>query len=396
MRFVVDSPKWFSYIEKMLKTYTIDRWKIWFRGAIIVCYIPYLPAHYKSHYDALFGERLTGIKKHRSPTKELLAKVKEMLSVPLSRLYIASNGNKVYQQHITNFVKTLLDVAAARMDKVSWLQPATKSIAQKKVRQIHLGILYPTLATNYETPRLDDVHIMQNLVTIGKSLTHQEFKDARKKYSTESWDNPVYSVNAFYLAAGNRLIIPAAIASWPFYCTGASDGWNYGGLGAAVGHEITHAFDNDGKNYDADGNLRLWWTPADNRGYNKVTRRLIELYNASNMYGHHVDGTNTLSENLADLGGVAIALEALQQRIANLPREQQKQQLRDFFTSYATSWREKEYKAQTMKKLVADVHAPPEYRVNNIVQQFDAWYEAFDIDIKDPLYVEPAKRIRIY
>jgi putative endopeptidase len=396
MQFVVDSPKWFAHLEKMLKTYTVDRWKIWFRGAIIVCYAHYLPSYYRAPYNALFGERLTGIKKQSAPMKELLSSIKIYLSVPLSRIYIARTVDKVYRQQIAHFIKTLLAATVARLSKVPWLQPATKRLALKKVRQIHLGILYPTLATNYETPQLDDVHIIKNISTIGQSLTQREFKDAHKKYSTEAWDNPVYSVNAYYLATGNRLIIPAAIAAWPFYCASASAGWNYGGLGTVVGHEITHAFDADGKDYDAEGDLRPWWTAADNRGYNKVTRALIDLYNKSELEGRHVDGTQTLSENLADLGGMAIALEALEQKIGNRSADERKRELRDFFTSYAMSWREKKRRAQTMKQLVSDVHAAAEFRVNNIVCQFDAWYEAFDVDADDPLYIEPAKRIRIY
>jgi predicted metalloendopeptidase len=396
MTFVIDSPKWFAHLGKMLRSFTMDRWHIWFRGALLLCYTQFLPANYKGAYNELFMDRLAGIKKESGPMKELLSSIKSILSVPLSRLYISRTSNRAYQQQIKNFIKKLLAATVRRLQSVSWMAPATKRIAIDKVRRIHLGILYPTLPTNYDTPQLSETDIIENFYILGRSLTHREFKDASKKFSTDAWDNPVYAVNAFYIAAGNRLIIPAAIADWPFFDAHATAGWNFGGLGAMIGHEITHAFDNEGRDFDSRGNMRSWWSPKDNRAYNKVTRALIALYDSSSIYDRHVDGTNTLSENLADLGGLSIALDALLGEIKGLGEEERKKQLREFFASYATSWREKMHKASAMQQLIADVHSPAKFRVNNIVRHFDEWYKAFGIDSRSPLYIPPEKRIKIF
>lgn len=211
-------------------------------------------------------------------------------------------------------------------------------------------------------------------------------------------DNPVFMVNAFYIPAGNRFVLPAAIVSPPFYDSKNGPGRNYGALGCVIGHEITHAFDDNGKDYDADGNKRNWWLPADNRAYNKRTRALEELYNKERLLGKRLDGEQTLSENIADLGGLAIALDALKFELdkAGVSDEVRQHEVREFFLGYATSWREKKRTAKEKMNLVVDVHSPPKYRVNNIVRHFQEWYDAFDVREGDALYLDPKERITIF
>lgn len=397
MRIVVDSPTWYGKIGKLLHAYSIDEWKLWFRAAYILCYLPLLPRNYSALYEEVFSEKLAGVTKEQTRDDKMLYYMKTYMSVPLSRLYISTIVDESYQKSMVAFMKKLLAATISRIESIEWMTASTKRTAVNKVKNIHLGILYPRRGTNYMTPTLGD-NIIENMLLLGRSVTDQEIKDARKKYSTEAWDNPVYAVNAYYLAAGNRLIIPAAIAQWPFYCESASAGWNYGGLGAAMAHEITHAFDADGKNYDAAGNIRDWWTAADDRSYRRITRHLIAQFNQSELFGRKINGRLTLSENIADLGGVGIALEALLKDIIKrgVSEDDKKRELRDFFTAYAVSWREKEHKAHSLRQIISDVHAPPEFRVNNIVCHFDEWYFAFDINETAELYVAPEKRIRIF
>ncbi len=396
MRVVVDAPSWLKYVEKMLKTFTVERWRLYIRAIYLTNLIAYLPTTYNAGYVDFFNERLSGVSVRPTKYKELLGLVKELMGPSLSRLYIARTVDNAHQVRIRRFAQKLVDATVALLRKNTWMSANTRLTAIRKVRQMHMGILYPGRRSPYVAPALVDSDIVKNTMLIGQAHTVCTFKAASTQASADAWEYPVYAVNAYYLAAGNRLIVPAAIAEWPFYCGRATAGWNYGGLGAMLGHEITHAFDDDGKEYDARGNKRAWWTARDYRAYKKVSQGMINLYNKSRIFDRHVDGTTTLSENLADLGGIAIALEALRGEIAAKSAADQRRELRDFFTSYATSWREKQHRAQVIQQLIADEHSPAQFRVNNIVQQFDEWYEAFNVVAGDPLYIEPAKRLRIY
>jgi putative endopeptidase len=161
---------------------------------------------------------------------------------------------------------------------------------------------------------------------------------------------------------------------------------------------MTHAFDKEGKEYDPDGFPKKWWTPGDNRAYNKKTKSLIQLFSSQTILDHPVSGSLTLSENIADLGGMAIALDALRDTLdkKKVSEEESKKAYQQFFLSYAVSWRVKEKPEKTLQSLFLDHHAPPRLRVNLIVSQFDEWYNAFDITEKDPMYIPPEKRIRIF
>ena len=177
---------------------------------------------------------------------------------------------------------------------------------------------------------------------------------------------------------------------------GCGCGWNYGGLGAVIGHEMIHAFDEDGKNYNEKGFYKHWWSKKDLKHFHSFSKKLIELYSSSKVFDVSINGKKTLSENLADLGGVSIALEALKKEISSLNDYKKKEELKQFFISYAVSWRTKEEKQKVLQSLFMDVHAAPEFRVNNIVVQFDEWYYAFDIEVSNKLYVPPEERIRIF
>jgi predicted metalloendopeptidase len=277
------------------------------------------------------------------------------------------------------------------------MRPTTKSTAIEKLQKLHLGVLYPVQAFDYTAPKLGE-NLLENICLVGEDDSHMSLRRVRKKLTSQIWDNPVFMVNAFYLAPGNRFVLPAAIVRSPFYARNNSIGANYGALGCVIGHEIIHAFDENGKGYDAHGNMRNWWTPADNRVYNKQTRALEKLYNKERLLGRHIDGSQTLSENIADLGGMAIALDALKYELNNkkVSETVRKRELREFFGAYATSWREKARREKQEVNLVVDVHSPAKYRVNNIVRHFQEWYDVFDIREGDDLYLEPVNRITIF
>jgi predicted metalloendopeptidase len=206
------------------------------------------------------------------------------------------------------------------------------------------------------------------------------------------WREGAFEVNAYYYPEGTMMVVPAGILRPPFFDTRRSDAWNLGGIGVAISHEITHGFDDDGRIFDERGNYADWWSASDARTYKAMSRAMIELFDGQEYMGGKVDGKKTLNENLADIGGMAIALEALN---AILPSDEaeRKAAYKDFFISFAVSWRQKDRPKKARQALLLDVHAPPLYRVNLIVRQFEEFYIAFDIKPGAKGYIPPEERI---
>jgi len=242
-------------------------------------------------------------------------------------------------------------------------------------------------------------NLFQNILFLGEERTRDDIKSRGKKKNINSeWDDPIFAVNAYYYSETNQMIIPAGSLLWPFYSKISPYGWNFGGLGAVIGHEMTHAFDSDGKDYNEYGEKVNWWKESDLSAYEKKTHDIISLFNKAKVLNHAVNGNKTLNENIADLGGLAIALAALETDMAesNLSEIKKKEAYRNFFNSFAVSWRIKEKPEKILQGLFMDRHAPAPLRVNLIVNQFDQWYSAFDIRETDALYIAPEKRIRIF
>jgi predicted metalloendopeptidase len=187
---------------------------------------------------------------------------------------------------------------------------------------------------------------------------------------------------------------------WPFYDSRPDShlGWCYGGLGVVVGHEMLHGFDEDGKNYNQDGVYAPWWSSSDVAAYTKRTKALIRLISGTKFMGRYLNGKATLSENIADLGGMAISLDALQQDMAvrRFSDADKKKALQEFFLSYAVSWRTKERRQQSLYRLFTDVHSPAEVRVNKIVANFQEWYDTFSVEPGNELWIDPKDRVAIF
>ena len=397
-KFNVYSKKWLIYVNTMFKKYTLENWKVWLRASLLISYANLLPRELNKYYFHLYNYLIRGQIKPLSKLETVIGIIKRDLEIPLSRIYVEEFNMKALRAEMRAFMETIRSATIERIQSLDWMHHSTRLKAIAKVRNINFGVLYMTQSYNYETPQLGPDPI-ENMHILGRAYINRALKIIQEKYSTDLWDEvPVYNVNAYYMSAGNRLFIPAAIANWPFYCSDASIGWNYGALGSVIGHEITHAFDDNGREFDQYGNRSHWWTNGDITAYEKKTRDIISLYNKSELYGRNINGAQTLSENIADLGGIAISLAALKGQLEkrNADEKECLQMYRDFFEGYATSWREKERKTHCIRELIVDVHSPAIFRVNNIVGHFQEFYDAFHICAKDPMYIAPENRLRIF
>lgn len=397
--FVVESKRWIHSVNKMFYHIGVDYWKLLLSLEFLLFSLPWLPKAYSHLSFDLYRKLIRGQEKPVSKEKKALYIVQQFASPFFSRLYVKELVPKSLKPSATHLVKQLIEFADKRMDHLDWLEQRTRDKAQEKIRKIRLSIAHSDTVQQYPIPTLHEKALLANLLTLGEWETELELKKLGQPFSArKDWDDPSFVVNAYYYSEANEIVLPAGILQAPFFDEQASVGWNYGGIGCIIAHELTHAFDKEGKEYDPDGIQQRWWTAQDNRNYNEKTKALVKLYGSQKVYGLPVSGTRTLSENIADIGGVGIALDALNHILDSmkLTKEDRNDAYREFFISYATSWRVKERKRKQIQSLITDKHAPPPLRVNLVVSQFQEWYDAFDIKSEDPLYIPPEKRIQIF
>jgi putative endopeptidase len=373
---LVFSKKWLAALNKWFHVLPLDQWKIWLAASLIMYVLPILPPPYDDLHFELFGRRLRGQSEKTPQTRLALRLAQQWLTGSLGHLFVKQFVSPDIKESASKIAREIRHVAMKRMGSVEWMEPATRQKAQRKIESIYLGIAYPSYIERDKKTTLDPEQLVKNMLDLSLLDFKDEMENINTKLNPAKWDDPVFAVNAYYYNEGNRLILPSGILRWPFFHPAASDGWNFGGLGATIGHELTHAFDADGKEYDEHGNRKPWWSRSEAARYRKKTEALIHLFNSTEYFGHHLSGALTLSENIADLGGVAISLAALHERLKtrHASAEETKKEIRDFFISFAVSWRTKEKKEKAIQSLFMDVHSPPLARVNNVVSQFEDWY----------------------
>lgn len=397
-KFLIFSKRWLKTLNHMCRELPLEQWKLLFSAHLILDYLALLPPPYDNLEFEFFGRRLRG-QTEKTPQSHLALRLAEQwLTGSLGAAFVKQFVSPKMKSDALSIAREIRSVAAERAGATEWLEPKTRQAAKKKVQNIYLGVAYPSHITKDKTTALNPERLLENVLALSSLDFADEMKKVNQKLDPAEWDDAVFAVNAQQQNEGNRLILPAGILRWPFFHTEATDGWNFGALGATIGHEICHAFDNDGKEYDETGNRNPWWTRAESRRQHEKTEALIQLQNKTEQFGHHLNGVLTLSENIADLGGVAIALSALKKRLAarGASKQEMKEEICNFFVSFAVSWRTKDRKEKALQSLFMDVHAPPEARVNNIVSQFDDWQECFDVKPGDRLQKDPTHRIRIF
>lgn len=395
----VDARNWLKTLEKMFKYLPLEQWRLLFAAELLLHFLPYLPPPYDDYYFEFFHKRLRGQTQKLPQKALLLASLTDWMTPFMSKLYVEHYGDTTIKRNTGLLVKELVAAAKNRLQRTEWLQPATRKKAIEKVDRMIVSVGYPDTFAKLPIPKIKSDNFLENILELGNWQTSYELSRlGEKRENQKDWDQPIYAVNAYYYSQSNEMVIPLGSLYWPFYSPTGPLGWNYGGLGCILAHELTHAFDKEGKAYDPDGFPKVWWTPSDNRAYNKKSKSLIQLFSAQKVLEHPVSGSLTLSENIADLGGMAIALDALTNHLEThkISEEERKKAYQQFFLSYAVSWRVKEKPEKILQGLFLDHHAPPPLRVNLIVSQFDEWYSAFDIGETAPMYIPPEKRIRIF
>lgn len=383
----------------MFRTLSLESWRTWMRAQVCITFIEYLPPPFDDLHYELYGKELNGTAE-KLPQKYLTLKVLQTYTPhDLGRLFVERAVPPATKRHAVALVERLQTATIERLRAVRWMSEATRRRAIEKVSAMAFQIAYPRhwKSETRGTP-IDPTRPLLNVLTLAARDSAAMLSDLHSggcAKGEDDWEDGVFEVNAYYYPEGNRMVVPAGILRPPFFDLEKSDAWNLGGIGSAIGHEITHAFDVDGRMYNAKGDLEEWWTETDVQAYRRVTRALVTLFDGAPYMGGKVDGKLTLSENLADLGGLAIALHALQSQLPADP-ERRKAAYVDFFTSYATSWRTKDRPQKAKQALLLDVHAPAALRVNLIVRQFEEFYTAFAIAPGAAGYIPPEMRVMLW
>lgn len=399
--FILTNERYIRELNRLLHQMDLSSWRVWLRASIILTLLEYLPPPFDDLHYELFGKLMRG-NSEKMPQKFLMLRVLQTFAgQTLSRLFVEEHVSTSIKEEAESMVTRLQKATLRRISNIRWMLPSTRQIATEKVKTMRFQVAYPSTWLNEFTgTQMDGERMINNILILSSRDTiriTKEIGGGCRKLDGK-WDDGAFDVNAYYYPDKNMLTIPAGMLRPPFFDLRKSVAWNYGGIGCAIGHEITHGFDEDGKNYDLHGSYKDWWTSTNNASYQKMTQRLIDLYEGEEYAGGKVSGTLTLSENIADLGGVAIALDALHAYLKekNVSEARCREAYREFFTSYAISWRNKDRPEKAKQSLYLDVHAPAPLRVNLIVRQFSEFYQAFGITEKDPGWIPPEERIQLW
>jgi putative endopeptidase len=342
---------------------------------------------------------LSGQKKMQPLWKRAVGTVDGCLGDALGKLYVKKFFNRDAKKRIDALVDNLFAAYRERLEELEWMSNATKKKAFIKLRAMKRKLGYPSKWESYKGLHIDPKDYIGNLMRSSEYEFDRMMKKLKKKPDPTEWHMTPPTVNAYFDPNANEIAFPAGIMQPPFFDAQADDAFNYGGIGSVIGHEITHGFDDEGRKFDHKGNLKDWWTKEDRKRFEKRAKVLADQFDRFEAIdGMHINGKLTLGENIADLGGIIIALEAYKKsqkgrkpkNIAGFTPEQR------FFLGYAMT-EAGSIRPELLKKyLVIDPHSPSKFRVNGPLSNIDAFYEAFEVKVGDKLYREPKSRARIW
>lgn len=385
-------------IAALVGSESLDAWKDWLAFHQINQNTSVLPTNIDQLSFTFNGTQLTGAEEQRPREKRALGAVNAGLGDALGTLYTERFFPASSKAAIQAMVDEIKAAFVKRIDAIAWMAPETKAEAKHKVETMEVGIGYPDTWRDYSSLQVGAGTAYANKQATEKLRYQQQLAKIGKPLDRHEWWMNAQLVNAVNLPVQNALNFPAGILQPPFYDPRADAAYNYGAIGAVIGHEISHSFDNQGAEFDADGVMRNWWTPADKAEFEKSATALAEQYDAYEpLPGMHIPGRLTLGENIADVAGLAAALDAYHASLGGKPAPTIEGFTGDqrFFIAYAQSWATKMREASLRSRLATDGHSPGDYRALT-VRNLDAWYDAFGVREGDKLYLAPDKRVHVW
>ncbi|MDN4059417.1 M13 family metallopeptidase [Massilia sp. YIM B02769] len=393
-RFQVYHPGAVSGAARLLAKPDLAVWRDYLAFHKLNQYASLLPKAVADQRFEFNGKALTGTPQQSVRWKRALAATNEAMDEAVGKIYVGRYFPAADKARVQKMVANIIEAFSARIDKLDWMAPATRAQAQAKVTSLYVGVGYPDAWKSYDGLVVKRDDAFGNAVRAEQFHYEQELAKLGKKPQRTDWAMPPQLVNAVNLPLQNALNFPAAILQPPFFDPKASDAVNYGAIGAIIGHEISHSFDDQGAQFDAQGRLRDWWTTEDLAHFKAASAKLVAQYNTYQPFPDlAVNGQLTLSENQADLAGLQAAFDAYKASPAGKAAGADGE--RQFFTGFAQGWRTKMREASLRRAVLTDGHAPAQYRTY-IVRNLDGWYKAFDVKPGQSLYLAPQDRVRIW
>lgn len=396
----VAQPKFFSGMASLVSKIPMSDWKVYLTWNLINSSAEYLSSAFDKEHFAFYGTQMSGTKEQQPRWKRMLDKTSESLGEAVGQLYVQKYFPPEAKQRMITLVDNLKSALKERIQNLTWMGDSTKKEAIAKLERINVKVGYPDKWIDYSSLEITPDSYFNNAMNASKFEIKRQLGKIGKPVDRSEWGMTPQTVNAYYSPNMNEIVFPAGILQPPFFWLNADDAVNYGAIGVVIGHEMTHGFDDQGRQYDKEGNLRDWWTADDASKFEKQTRVLVDQYNGIMILDSlHVDGELTLGENIADLGGVNVAYTAflkasegkdMEAKIDGFTPNQR------FFLSYAQVWRNNIRDKALMRRLKEDVHSPGEARVNGIVYNIPAFYAAFNLQPTDKKFIPEDRRALIW
>jgi endothelin-converting enzyme/putative endopeptidase len=392
-KFAVWHPTAVKGEASLVNTTDLATWKDYLAFHQVNHFSGVLPKAFADERFEFYGKAISGTPQQSMRWKRALSATNGALDEAVGKIYVAKYFPAESKARVQQMVTNIIAAFGKRIDKLDWMAPATRAQAKEKLKTLYVGVGYPDKWKSYEGLTVSPTDAFGNAVRAEEFHYTQELAKLNQKPDRTEWSMPPQLVNAVNLPLQNALNFPAAILQPPFFDPKASDALNYGSIGAIIGHEISHSFDDQGAQFDAQGRLRDWWTKQDSDHFKAASQKLAAQYSAYKPFSDlAVNGQLTLSENLADLAGLAAAYDAF--HVADGAKADLAAD-REFFVGYAHSWRTKMREAEARRRIVTDGHALSEYRTAT-VRNMDAWYKAFDVKPGQKLYLPPEQRVRVW
>jgi putative endopeptidase len=398
---VVRQPSFLEGLAPLLSDDRLDAWRDWLRWQVIRSSSPYLHAEVVAANFDFYGSKLTGTPELRARWKRGVAVTEGALGEAIGRVYVERHFPGGAKVAMDDLVANLVEAYRRSITDLEWMTDETRAKALDKLSKFTPKIGYPVKWRDYSTLDIDATDLIANVRAVAEFEFQRELGKIGKPIDRDEWFMTPQTINAYYNPGFNEIVFPAAILQLPFFDEGRDAAANYGAIGAVIGHEIGHGFDDQGSQYDGDGKLTNWWTDDDRAAFEARTASLIAQYDAlepRQLPGHHVNGALTIGENIGDLGGLSIAWDAYLLSLdgSEPPVIDGLTAAERFFLGWAQAWRTKLRDEEALRLLSIDPHSPAEFRCNQIVRNIDVFYDTFGVTERDALWLDPEDRVTIW
>lgn len=398
---VVSTPDFFAGAAALLDSEPLSAWQEWLALRVVSAAAPYLSSAFVDANFAFYGTTLSGTPRNKDRWKRGVAVVEAALGEAVGQIYVARHFPETHKARMESLVANLIEAYRESITGLAWMGEETKHEALKKLDSFRAKIGYPDKWIDYSAVEIDASDLLGNVERAHNADVDRHLDEVGKPVDREKWLMTPQTVNAYYHPLLNEIVFPAAILQPPFFTADADDAVNYGGIGAIIGHEIGHGFDDQGSQYDGSGLLRNWWTEDDRTAFESLAARLVAQFDALSPAaapGHTVNGKLTLGENIGDLGGLTIAYKAYLISLGGQepPVLDGLTGAQRFFASWAAGWRQVIRTEEAIRRIATDPHSPNEFRTNQIAKNLDAFHEAFGTAEQDGMWLPADGRVSIW